>query len=90
MTDLTTTAQEDPHGDGDDYILNGQKHWITGAGEREYTLVYARFDDVPGPKGVGAILVHSVMDGFDFTARIPSLGVRGVLLRPQSARPGQA
>ncbi|MEM7534901.1 MAG: acyl-CoA dehydrogenase family protein [Chloroflexota bacterium] len=74
LTDLTTTATAD----GDDYILNGQKHWITGAGEREYTLVYARFGDVPGPKGVGAILVHGDMAGFDFTARIPSLGVRGV------------
>ena len=74
LTDLTTSATED----GDDYILNGTKHWITGAGEREYTLVYARFADVPGPKGVGAILVHCDMPGFREVGRIPSLGVRGV------------
>ncbi|MEM7344197.1 MAG: acyl-CoA dehydrogenase family protein [Chloroflexota bacterium] len=74
LTDLTTTAIED----GDDYILNGKKHWITGAGEREYTLVYARFGNVAGPKGVGAILVHQDMPGFHFAGRIPSLGVRGV------------
>jgi len=74
LTDLTTTATED----GDAYILNGKKHWITGAGEREYTLVYARFNDVPGPKGIGAILVHMDMDGFNYAGRIPSLGVRGV------------
>jgi alkylation response protein AidB-like acyl-CoA dehydrogenase len=74
LTDLTTTAAED----GDAFILNGGKHWITGAGEREYTLVYARFGDVPGPKGVGAILVHSGMAGFNYAGRIPSLGVRGV------------
>ncbi|MCB8960458.1 MAG: acyl-CoA dehydrogenase family protein [Ardenticatenales bacterium] len=74
LTDLTTIATED----GDDYILNGRKHWITGAGEREYTLVYARFGGVPGPKGIGAILVHREMAGFEFGGRIPSLGVRGV------------
>ncbi len=74
LTDLTTSAMEDR----DDYLLNGTKHWITGAGEREYTLVYARFGGVPGPKGVGAILVHQEMEGFNFNGRIPSLGVRGV------------
>ena len=74
LTDLTTEAVED----GDDYILNGTKHWITGAGEREYTLVYARFGGVQGPKGVGAILVSMDMDGFNYAGRIPSMGVRGV------------
>jgi len=74
LTDLTTTADED----GDAYILNGTKHWITGAGEREYTLVYARFGGVAGPKGVGAILVHQEMAGFKFAERYPSMGVRGV------------
>lgn len=74
LTDLKTRATDA----GDVYVLNGEKKWITGAGEREYTLVYARFDDVPGPKGIGAILVGQEMDGFQFTARIPSMGVRGV------------
>jgi alkylation response protein AidB-like acyl-CoA dehydrogenase len=74
LTDLSTAASED----GDEYILNGTKHWITGAGEREYTLVYARFGDVAGPKGIGAILVHCDTPGFHYEGRIPSLGVRGV------------
>ncbi|MEM7111382.1 MAG: acyl-CoA dehydrogenase family protein [Chloroflexota bacterium] len=76
LTDLTTMATETA--DGDAYIVNGKKHWITGAGEREYTLVYARFGGVAGPKGIGAILVHQEMDGFRFGGRILSLGVRGV------------
>ncbi len=74
LTDLTTSAREA----GEFYVLNGRKHWITGAGEREYTLVYARFGGVPGPKGIGAILVEEGMPGFTPGPRIPSLGVRGV------------
>ncbi len=74
LTDLTTSAREER----DVFVLNGRKHWITGAGEREYTLVYARFGDVPGPKGIGAILVEEGMTGFLPGSRIPSLGVRGV------------
>ncbi|NRB50905.1 MAG: acyl-CoA dehydrogenase family protein [Saprospiraceae bacterium] len=74
LTDLTTAAQTA----GSHYSINGTKHWITGAGEREYTLVYARFDDIPGPKGIGAILVHRDMPGFKYAGRIPSMGVRGV------------
>lgn len=74
LTDLTTAAQTS----GSHYIINGTKHWITGAGEREYTLVYARFDGIPGAKGIGAILVHRDMPGFKYAGRIPCMGVRGV------------
>lgn len=74
LTDLTTSARKE----GNCYILNGSKRWITGAGEREYTVVYARFDDVPGAKGIGAILVEQGMEGYEPGKRIPSLGVRGV------------
>jgi len=74
LTDLETSATQD----SDEYVLEGEKRWITGAGEREYTLVYARFDGVPGAKGIGAILVEMDRPGFKFTKRIPSMGVRGV------------
>lgn len=74
LTDLTTTASAD----GDHYLLNGQKRWITGAGEREYTLVYARFGGVAGANGIGAILVEEGIPGYSYGPRIPSLGVRGV------------
>jgi alkylation response protein AidB-like acyl-CoA dehydrogenase len=74
LTDLTTSARQE----GDVYVLNGEKRWITGGGEREYTLVYARFDDVPGPAGIGAILVEEGTPGYGYGPRIPTLGVRGV------------
>lgn len=74
LTDLATSATDE----GEVYVVNGSKRWITGAGEREYTLLYARFDNVPGPKGIGAILVSMDMPGFKSAGRIPSMGVRGV------------
>ncbi len=74
LTDLRTSVREE----GEWLVLNGRKRWITGAGEREYTLVYARFNDVPGAAGIGALLVEQGMTGYHPGERIPSLGVRGV------------
>ena len=74
LTDLVTSATKD----GKTYIVDGEKRWITGAGEREFTLVYARFNEVPGPEGIGAILLEEGMPGYTYGPRIRSLGVRGV------------
>lgn len=74
LTDLTTSAVID----GDNYVLNGHKRWITGGGEREYTLIYARFDDIQGADGIGAILVEDTTPGYIIGDRIPTMGVRGV------------
>ncbi len=74
LTDLTTSARRN----GDHFVLNGTKRWITGGGEREYLLVYARFDDVPGSEGIGAILVDMDTPGFRPGQRLNSMGVRGV------------
>jgi hypothetical protein len=74
LTDLVTSATKD----GKTYIIDGEKRWITGAGEREFTLVYARFNEAPGPEGVGAILLEEGMPGYTYGPRIRSLGVRGV------------
>jgi len=74
LAELETTALAD----GSAYILNGTKRWITGGGEREFVLVYARFHDQPGPDGIGALLVESDRPGFETGQRIPSMGVRGV------------
>jgi alkylation response protein AidB-like acyl-CoA dehydrogenase len=74
LTELETSARRE----GEVYILNGTKRWITGGGEREFLLVYARFDDVPGPAGIGALLIRKDMPGFRTGERILSMGVRGV------------
>ena len=74
LTELETSARRE----GDHYILNGTKRWITGGGEREFLVVYARFEDLPGPDGIGALLIEKDMPGFRTGERIPSMGVRGV------------
>lgn len=74
LTELTTSARRE----NDVYILNGTKRWITGGGEREFLVVYARFDDIAGPQGIGALLIEMNQDGFRTGDRIPSMGVRGM------------
>ncbi len=72
--DLTTAATFD----GDNVLLTGSKRWITGAGERDLYLVFARFDDVPGAAGVGAVLVPAETPGLRIGDREPTMGLRGL------------
>ena len=71
---LTTRAERD----GDEIVLHGRKRWITGAGERELYLVFARFDDVPGSAGIGAVLVEAGTPGLRIGDREPTMGLRGL------------
>lgn len=72
--DLTTTATLDD----DEIILHGTKRWITGAGERELYLVFARFGDVLGAPGIGAVLVEADAPGLRIGRREPTMGLRGL------------
>jgi alkylation response protein AidB-like acyl-CoA dehydrogenase len=64
--------------DGDDVVLNGQKCWITGAGVSRLYLIFARFNNVAGADGIGAVLVTSDTKGLNVT-RIPlMMGLRGM------------
>ncbi|RMF87720.1 MAG: acyl-CoA dehydrogenase [Nitrospinota bacterium] len=73
-TDLQTTAELD----GDHYVLNGTKCFITGAGVSRLYLVFARFNRVPGARGIGALLVEKGTPGFSFGRRTPMMGLRGI------------
>jgi butyryl-CoA dehydrogenase len=64
--------------DGDDYILNGRKIFITGGGEASHYLVYARFGDVLGYKGIGAVVVEKGTPGFTFGEQEEFMGLRGM------------
>lgn len=59
--------------DGDDYILNGQKQFISGAGSAGVYLVMAR-TGIDGPKGISAFLLSDGMPGLGFGANEKKMG----------------
>jgi butyryl-CoA dehydrogenase len=60
LTSLSTKLVED----GDSYRLNGRKVFISGGGEASHYFVYCRFGDVPGYKGIGAVVLEKGTPGF--------------------------
>ncbi len=62
--------------DGDDYVLNGQKLFITNGTWADVALVFARTSD-DGPRGVTAFLVPTDTDGFEAREIKGKLGLRG-------------
>lgn len=61
---------------GDDYILNGQKLWITNAKEAGLFLVFATIDREAGYKGITAFLVEKDTPGFALGKKEDKLGIR--------------
>lgn len=59
--------------DGDDYVLNGSKAFISGAGTSDYYIVMCRTGD-DGPKGVSTILVEKGTPGLSFGANEKKMG----------------
>jgi len=64
--------------DGDGYLLNGRKAFITGGGEASHYLVYCRFGDTPGYKGIGAVVLEKGTPGFTFGKQEEYMGLRGM------------
>ena len=56
--------------DGDDYVLNGAKMWITNANVADVAVVYAKTDPAAGHRGVSAFAVPTATPGFEAT-RVP-------------------
>ncbi len=59
--------------DGDDYILNGVKQFISGAGTSDVYVVMVRTGDA-GPKGISAIIVPKESEGLSFGANEKKMG----------------
>lgn len=74
LTDLKTCAVARD----DRLIIRGQKRWCSGAGHADAYVVYCRMNDVPGAKGIGAVLVEIDTPGLSFGARERHMGFRGV------------
>jgi alkylation response protein AidB-like acyl-CoA dehydrogenase len=62
--------------DGDDWVLNGVKRWITNAGWSDYYTVLARTSD-DGAKGISAFVVEKSDEGVSFGAPEKKLGIKG-------------
>lgn len=70
---MTTKAVRD----GDSYVLNGAKRWITNAGESEFYTVFASTDPGSGSKGISAFVVEKSDSGVSFGAPEHKLGIKG-------------
>lgn len=69
---LKCSAKED----GDSYILNGTKLWITNAAEADIFLVFANINPDQGYKGITCFIVEHGMDGFSISKKENKLGIR--------------
>jgi alkylation response protein AidB-like acyl-CoA dehydrogenase len=69
---LKATATED----GNDFILNGAKLWITNANEADIFLVMANVNPDAGYKGITAFIVERGMEGFSISKKENKLGIR--------------
>lgn len=65
---------------GDEYVLNGVKHWITGGTVSRLHLIFARvFDDQGNEEGIGGFLaVRDETPGLSFGRREPTMGLRAI------------
>ncbi|OUZ08549.1 acyl-CoA dehydrogenase [Aeromicrobium sp. PE09-221] len=63
--------------DGDHWVLNGTKRWITNAGESEYYTVLAMTDPEKRSKGISAFVVEKSDAGVSFGAPEKKLGIKG-------------
>ncbi|MBK8688078.1 MAG: isovaleryl-CoA dehydrogenase [Betaproteobacteria bacterium] len=63
--------------DGDRYVLDGSKMWITNGPDADTLVVYARTDRDAGPRGITAFIVEKGMKGFSTAQKLDKLGMRG-------------
>lgn len=64
--------------DGDSWVINGAKQFITWAAIAKYCLVFARTNDRPGSKGISAFLVQTDQPGFHIAKTNDKMGQHGV------------
>jgi isovaleryl-CoA dehydrogenase len=70
---MRTTAVRD----GDHYVLNGSKMWITNAPRADLMIVYAKTDPDAASHGVSAFLIESGTPGYSTPQKLDKLGMRG-------------
>jgi alkylation response protein AidB-like acyl-CoA dehydrogenase len=70
---MRTTARRE----GDEYVLNGSKRFITNAGVASLYTVFAKTDPIKGHSGISAFVVEADTPGFEVTRLEPKLGISG-------------
>ncbi|MCD6118125.1 acyl-CoA dehydrogenase family protein [bacterium] len=71
-SNMKTTAVKD----GDDYILNGVKHFITNGGVAKIYTIIASTNPAKGSRGASAFIVEEGMDGFSYGKKEEKMGIR--------------
>ena len=69
---MKTTARKE----GDTYVLNGTKQWISNGGEAEIYTVFAMTDKTKGPRGCSCFVVEKGTPGFSFGKKENKMGIR--------------
>src|SRR5574340_329909 len=64
---LAATARRD----GDHYVLDGEKTWISNGGIADFYCVFVRTGEAPGSRGISAFVVDADTSGLDIAERIP-------------------
>ncbi|KJE35597.1 acyl-CoA dehydrogenase [Thalassospira sp. HJ] len=59
--------------DGDDFILNGEKTWISNGGIADFYCLFARTGEAPGAKGLSAFVVPAGIPGFEIAERLHTI-----------------
>lgn len=66
VANMEMTAERD----GDGYMLNGEKTWISNGGIADFYVVFARTGEAPGAKGISAFLVPADTKGLNIAERL--------------------
>lgn len=69
VANSTMTAKRD----GDDYVLNGEKTWISNGGIADVYCLFARTGEAPGAKGLSAFIVPAGLPGFEIAERLETI-----------------
>jgi acyl-CoA dehydrogenase len=69
VANISTTATRD----GGDYLINGEKTWISNGGIADLYVVFARTGEAPGAKGISAFIVPADLAGLSVVERIEVL-----------------
>ncbi len=69
VANSTMTATDD----GDHYVLDGEKTWISNGGIADVYTLFARTGEAPGAKGLSAFIITPDMPGFEVTERLETI-----------------